>query len=124
MAMEALQRAMDNCASRTLQSSRPNTNSLRGTAMHLSNESLIAIILVGVIAGWLAGNIVSGGGYGLIGDLIVGVIGAFIGDRLLPRLHIHLGVGIIPLIANATIGAIVLLVILRLIFGSRRWGRR
>jgi uncharacterized membrane protein YeaQ/YmgE (transglycosylase-associated protein family) len=54
--------------------------------MHLSNESLIVIILVGVIAGWLAGNIVSGGGYGLIGDLIVGVIGAFIGDRLLPRL--------------------------------------
>ena len=46
--------------------------------MHLSNESLIVIILVGVIAGWLAGNIVSGGGYGLIGDLIVGVIGAFI----------------------------------------------
>jgi uncharacterized membrane protein YeaQ/YmgE (transglycosylase-associated protein family) len=51
--------------------------------MHLSNESLIVIIVVGIVAGWLAGNIVRGGGYGLIGDLIVGVIGAFIGDWLL-----------------------------------------
>ena len=91
--------------------------------MNLSNESLLAIVLVGIVAGWLAGKIVDGGGFGLIGDLIVGVVGAFVGDWLLPRLHIHLGVGIIPLIANATIGAIVLLVILRVIFGSRRWGR-
>src|ERR1700722_15904561 len=119
--------AMDNCPSRTLQSSRPNTNSLRGTAMHLSNESLIVIIVVGVIAGWLAGNIVSGGGYGLIGDLIVGVIGAFIGDRLLPRLGIHLGTGMVALVVNATLGAIVLLIILRLISEDggggfrRRW---
>jgi uncharacterized membrane protein YeaQ/YmgE (transglycosylase-associated protein family) len=45
--------------------------------MHLSNESLLVIIVVGIVAGWLAGNIVRGGGYGLIGDLIVGVIGAF-----------------------------------------------
>ena len=57
--------------------------------MHLSNESLVVIIIVGIVAGWLAGNIVRGGGYGLVGDLIVGIIGAFIGDRLLPRLGIH-----------------------------------
>ena len=75
---------------------------------------------MGVIAGWLAGNIVSGGGYGLIGDLIVGVIGAFIGDRLLPRLGIHLGTGMVALVINATLGAIVLLIILRLITGWRR----
>jgi uncharacterized membrane protein YeaQ/YmgE (transglycosylase-associated protein family) len=61
--------------------------------MNLSNESLIVILLVGVIAGWLAGLIVRGGGFGLIGDLIVGVLGAFIGNWLLPRLDIHLGVG-------------------------------
>jgi uncharacterized membrane protein YeaQ/YmgE (transglycosylase-associated protein family) len=91
--------------------------------MHLSNEALIIIILVGIVAGWLAGLIVDGGGFGLIGDLIVGIIGAFIGDRLVPMLHIHLGVGIVPLIINATIGAVVLLAILRLVFGSRRWGR-
>jgi uncharacterized membrane protein YeaQ/YmgE (transglycosylase-associated protein family) len=92
--------------------------------MHFSNESLIIIILVGIVAGWLAGIIVDGGGFGLIGDLIVGVIGAFVGDWLMPQLHIHLGVGIVALIINATVGAIVLLAILRLVFGSRRWGRR
>jgi len=91
--------------------------------MHLSNESLLIIILVGIVAGWLAGKIVDGGGFGLIGDLIVGVIGAFIGDWLLPQLHIHLGVGLVSLIINATIGAIVLLAILRVVFGRRRWGR-
>jgi uncharacterized membrane protein YeaQ/YmgE (transglycosylase-associated protein family) len=51
--------------------------------MNLSNESLIVIIVVGVVAGWLAGQIVRGGGFGLIGDLIIGIIGAFIGDWLL-----------------------------------------
>jgi len=95
-----------------------------GTIMNLANESLIIIILVGIVAGWLAGKIVDGGGFGLIGDLIVGVIGAFIGNWLLPQLHIHLGVGLVALIVNATLGAIVLLAILRLVFGSRRWGRR
>jgi uncharacterized membrane protein YeaQ/YmgE (transglycosylase-associated protein family) len=91
--------------------------------MHLSNESLLIIILVGIIAGWLAGKIVDGGGFGLIGDLIVGIVGAFIGDWLLPQLHIHLGVGIVSLIVNATLGAIVLLAVLRVVFGRRRWGR-
>jgi uncharacterized membrane protein YeaQ/YmgE (transglycosylase-associated protein family) len=91
--------------------------------MHLSNEGLLIIVLIGVISGWLAGKIVDGGGFGLIGDLIVGVLGAFVGDWLLPRLHIHLGYGLIAEIANATLGAIVLLVILRLVFGGRRWGR-
>jgi uncharacterized membrane protein YeaQ/YmgE (transglycosylase-associated protein family) len=92
--------------------------------MHLSNESLIVILIVGIIAGWLAGNIVRGGGYGLIGDLIVGTIGAFIGDRLVPRLGIHLGAGMIALIVNATLGAIVLLIILRLISGAGGGGWR
>jgi uncharacterized membrane protein YeaQ/YmgE (transglycosylase-associated protein family) len=92
--------------------------------MHLSNESLLIILLVGIVAGFLAGKIVDGGGFGLIGDLVVGVLGAFIGDRLLPQLHIHLGIGLVALIVNATLGAIVLLIILRLLFGGRRWGRR
>jgi uncharacterized membrane protein YeaQ/YmgE (transglycosylase-associated protein family) len=90
--------------------------------MYLSNESLVTIVLVGIVAGWLAGKIVDGGGFGLIGDLIVGVIGAFIGDWLLPRLNIHLGVGTIALIINATVGAIVLLIVVRLVAGSRGWG--
>jgi len=95
--------------------------------MYLSNESLIVIIVVGVVAGWLTGQIVRGGGFGLIGDLIIGIIGAFIGDWLLPRLGIHLGVGTVALIANATIGAIVLLFLIRIFTGGfgggfrRRW---
>ena len=96
--------------------------------MHLSNESLLVVIVVGVIAGWLAGKVMQGSGFGLIGDLVVGLLGAVVGDWLLPRLNIHLGVGIVALIVNALIGAIVLLFVLRLIggfgWGSRRWGRR
>jgi uncharacterized membrane protein YeaQ/YmgE (transglycosylase-associated protein family) len=92
--------------------------------MHLSNQSLLVIIVVGIVAGWLAGRIMEGGGFGLIGDLVVGLIGAFIGDWLLPRLGIHLGVGIVALIVNAFIGAVVLLLILRLVGGRRGFRRR
>ena len=95
--------------------------------MHLSNESLLAIVFVGIVAGWLAGRVIDGGGFGLTGDLVIGLVGAFIGDWLLPRLDIHLGVGIVASIVNAFIGAVVLLLILRLINGGwgyrRRWGR-
>ncbi|MGJ5177320.1 GlsB/YeaQ/YmgE family stress response membrane protein [Bradyrhizobium oligotrophicum] len=92
--------------------------------MHLSNESLLVILFVGIVAGWLAGRVMEGGGFGLIGDLIVGLLGAFIGNWLLPRLGIHLGVGLVAAIVNAFIGAVVLLLVLRLIgggFGRRRW---
>ena len=92
--------------------------------MYLSNQSLLVIIVVGIVAGWLAGRVMEGGGFGLIGDLIVGLLGAFIGDWLLPRLDIHLGTGIIALIINAFVGAVVLLLILRLVTGWRggaRW---
>ncbi len=90
--------------------------------MDLSNESLVVIILVGIVAGWLAGQLVRGGGFGLVGDLIVGVVGSFIGNWLLPQLHVHFGTGIVGLIINATIGAIVLLIILRAVSGGGRWG--
>jgi uncharacterized membrane protein YeaQ/YmgE (transglycosylase-associated protein family) len=93
--------------------------------MHLSNQSLLIIIIVGIVAGWLAGRVMEGGGFGLVGDLLVGLVGAFIGDWLLPRLGIHFGVGIVGLIINAFIGAVVLLLILRLLSGGfgrrRRW---
>ena len=95
--------------------------------MHLSNQSLLVILVVGIVAGWLAGRVMEGGGFGLIGDLIVGLIGAFIGDWLLPQLGIHLGTGMLSLILNAFIGAVVLLLILRLVgggWGRRRWGGR
>jgi uncharacterized membrane protein YeaQ/YmgE (transglycosylase-associated protein family) len=93
--------------------------------MHMSSESLLIILVVGVVAGWLAGQIVQGTGFGIIGDLIIGIIGAFIGEWLLPQLGIHLGVGIVAAIVNATIGALLLLFILRLVRGGGwSWGRR
>jgi uncharacterized membrane protein YeaQ/YmgE (transglycosylase-associated protein family) len=91
--------------------------------MHMSGETLLLILVVGVIAGWLAGQIVQGTGFGLVGDLIVGVIGAFIGSWLLPQLGVHFGSGIVPAIANATIGAIVLLLVIIAVRGGGRFGR-
>ena len=93
--------------------------------MHLSNESIIAILVVGIVAGWLAGVLVQGTGFGLIGDLAVGIVGAFVGDWVLPRLHVYLGTGWIAAIANALIGAVILLAVIRLIFGfgRPRWRR-
>ena len=81
--------------------------------MNMSNEGLLVILFVGLVAGWLAGQIVQGTGFGIIGDLIVGILGAFIGSWLLPQLGIHLGTGVISAIVNATIGAILLLLIVR-----------
>jgi uncharacterized membrane protein YeaQ/YmgE (transglycosylase-associated protein family) len=78
-------------------------------------ETLLIWLVVGAIAGWLAGTIVKGGGFGLVGDIVVGIIGAFIGGWLLPQLGISLGGGLVGVIATATIGAIVLVVVLRLI---------
>ena len=91
--------------------------------MYMSTESLLIIVLVGIAAGWLAGQIVQGTGFGMVGDLIIGVIGAFIGDWLIPQLGLHLGFGIAAAIINATIGAIVLLLIIRLVRGRGRWSR-
>ena len=67
--------------------------------MHLSNQSLLVILVVGIVAGWLAGRFMAGGGFGLIGDLIVGLLGAFI-------------------------GAVILLFVLRLVGGGGGWGYR
>jgi uncharacterized membrane protein YeaQ/YmgE (transglycosylase-associated protein family) len=54
--------------------------------MHITGESLLVILIVGLIAGWLAGKIVEGSGFGLIGDMAVGIVGALIGSWLMPRL--------------------------------------
>jgi uncharacterized membrane protein YeaQ/YmgE (transglycosylase-associated protein family) len=80
--------------------------------------------VVGVVAGWLAGQIMRGAGYGLVGDLIIGVIGALIGEWLMPKLGLHIGSGIVAEIIDATIGALLLLFILRLVRGGGRWGGR
>ena len=81
----------------------------------MSVEAIVIILIVGAIAGWLAGLIVRGAGFGLIGDIIVGIVGAFIAGWLLPRLGIVIGGGIIGSIINATIGAVILLFVIGLI---------
>jgi uncharacterized membrane protein YeaQ/YmgE (transglycosylase-associated protein family) len=81
--------------------------------VHPSDERVMVILLVGAIAGFLAGKIVRGNGLGLIGDAAVGVVGALLGDWLLPRFHIHFGTGVISLIVSAGIGAAVVLLALR-----------
>ena len=77
-------------------------------------QSLVLFLLIGLVAGWLAGRIMRGGGFGIVGDLIVGVIGALLGGWLFSLLGISLG-GILGAIVTALIGAIVLLYLLRLI---------
>ena len=79
----------------------------------MDTHSLIAWLIIGAIAGWLAGTFVKGGGFGLIGDIVVGVIGAFFGGWLAGVLHLHLGAGWIGSILTAAMGAVLLLIILR-----------
>ena len=77
--------------------------------------SILWFLVVGVVAGWLAGVLVKGGGFGLIGDLVVGIVGAVLGGFLFGTLGVSLGGGLIGSIVVATIGAVVLLFIVRLI---------
>jgi uncharacterized membrane protein YeaQ/YmgE (transglycosylase-associated protein family) len=77
--------------------------------------SLIAALIIGAIAGWLAGKIVQGAGFGLIGNIVIGIIGALVAGWLLPQLGVSLGSGTARDIINATIGAVVVLVILSLV---------
>jgi uncharacterized membrane protein YeaQ/YmgE (transglycosylase-associated protein family) len=72
-------------------------------------------LIVGLVAGWLAGTLVKGGGFGLVGDLIVGVVGAFVGGFLFSTFGVSAGGGLIGSIVVATIGAVVLLFLVRLI---------
>jgi uncharacterized membrane protein YeaQ/YmgE (transglycosylase-associated protein family) len=78
-------------------------------------EGLIIWLIIGAIAGWLAGLLVKGGGFGLIGDIIVGIVGALIGGWLAGVLGIGIGSGFIASIITAIAGAVILLVILRAI---------
>ena len=76
---------------------------------------IIIFLLIGAVAGWLAGQIMKGGGYGLLGDIVVGIVGAAIAGFLLPRLGLFIGGNIVGAIINATIGACILLFIIRLV---------
>lgn len=80
----------------------------------MSAEMLVIWLVVGGVAGWLAGMIVKGGGFGLIGDIVVGIIGAFIGGWLFGQMGVSAGAGLVGSIVTATIGAVVLLAVLRM----------
>ena len=77
-------------------------------------ESILAFIVIGAVAGWLAGKLMKGGGYGLFGNIVVGVLGAFIGNLIFNAFNIHAG-GIIGSIVIATVGAGILLFVVGLI---------
>ena len=72
-------------------------------------------VLVGLVAGWLAGQLVKGGGFGVIGDIVVGVLGAVLGGFLFRAAGVSVGGGLLGAILVATTGAVVLIVLLRLI---------
>lgn len=77
--------------------------------------NIIWFLIVGLVAGWLAGVLVKGGGFGLTGDLVVGVIGAVLGGFLFSTFGVSVGGGLIGSIVVATIGAVLLLFIVRLV---------
>jgi uncharacterized membrane protein YeaQ/YmgE (transglycosylase-associated protein family) len=80
----------------------------------MDTHGIIVWLIIGAVAGWLAGTLVKGGGFGLIGDIVVGIIGAFIGGWLAGKLGIEIGGGLISSIITATVGAVLLIVILRM----------
>lgn len=89
----------------------------------MSLETFLIWIVIGLIAGWLASAVV-GGGYGVVGDIVVGVVGAFLGGLLFNGLRIGVPFGgLAGTIFVAFVGAVVLLLILRMI-NARGWGRR
>jgi uncharacterized membrane protein YeaQ/YmgE (transglycosylase-associated protein family) len=89
--------------------------------MHISNEGLLVILFVGLVAGWLAGKVVRGTGFGIIGDIIVGIAGALVASFLFPKLGISIGSGLVQEIIYSAIGAVILLLIVRLVRGGGRF---
>jgi uncharacterized membrane protein YeaQ/YmgE (transglycosylase-associated protein family) len=92
----------------------------------MSGESLLVILIVGLVAGWLAGHIVQGTGFGIVGDVVIGILGAYVGGWLLPQVGFQLGAGIMAAIVNATIGAVLFILVIGLVRGAggpwpRRW---
>lgn len=89
--------------------------------MYISNEGLLVILFVGLVAGWLAGKVVRGTGFGIIGDIAVGIAGALVASFLFPKLGIRLGTGLVSEIVYSAIGAVILLLVVRLLRGGGRF---
>src|SRR6476659_99305 len=96
--------------------------SSRNWEVHVALEpgGLLMWLIVGLIAGWLAGQFMKGGGYGLVGDIIVGIIGAFLGGLLFGVLMPGSSVGFVGSIVVAFVGAVLLIAILRAVSGRSR----
>jgi uncharacterized membrane protein YeaQ/YmgE (transglycosylase-associated protein family) len=77
-------------------------------------QTLLIFLAIGAVAGWLAGVIMQGSGFGLLGDIVLGIIGAVIGGFLFGLLGFA-AVGLIGQIISATVGAVVLVFVLRLL---------
>jgi len=90
--------------------------------MDMTVDQLLIILLVGLVAGFAASHVMAGRGFGLIGDLLVGIVGAFLGGWLFGKIGIVAG-GLLAQIIIAFIGACILIGIVRLVMGSR-FGRR
>src|SRR5271163_4411424 len=90
--------------------------------MSFSYEALVAVLLIGLLAGSATGKIgTPPSNLDLAGNLTVGLVGAFAGHWLLPLIHIHIGHGLIPVVINAAVGSILLLLIVRQISSGRSW---
>ncbi|HSC84321.1 MAG TPA: GlsB/YeaQ/YmgE family stress response membrane protein [Pseudomonas sp.] len=77
--------------------------------------NIILFLIIGAVAGWIAGKLMSGGGFGLLGNLLVGIVGAVIGGHLFSLLGVSAGGGLVGSLVTAVIGALVLLFIVGLI---------
>ncbi|WP_342070321.1 GlsB/YeaQ/YmgE family stress response membrane protein [Yoonia algicola] len=78
-------------------------------------ESILVIIIIGAIAGWLAGQVIRGFGFGLLGNIVVGILGAFVAGLIFPVIGLGFGGGILGSIVHATLGAVILLFLIRLV---------
>ena len=92
-------------------------------AFTLNPLSIVLWLVIGLVAGFLASRVMRGGGYGVVGDIVVGLIGALIGGFLAGLLGLG-QFGLIGSIIVAFIGACILIAILRAVSGSGRWRRR
>jgi uncharacterized membrane protein YeaQ/YmgE (transglycosylase-associated protein family) len=84
-------------------------------AMPIDVQALVVWLVIGAIAGWLAGQIMTGGGLGLVGNIVVGIVGAVVAGWLFPTLGFAIGGPFVGAIINALIGAIIVLFVLGLL---------
>jgi uncharacterized membrane protein YeaQ/YmgE (transglycosylase-associated protein family) len=80
---------------------------------------IVVILIIGAVAGWLGSTIYKGSGLGLIGNIVVGIVGSFVGYWALGKLGVSLGTGWIGAILTGALGAIIILIVLNLIFPRR-----